>query len=260
MPGNDLLSIDRVSLSYGGLRALNGLSLQVREGTITGVIGPNGAGKSSLFNCISGLARPDEGEIVFRGARIDRDPAHARIAKGLGRGFQEVRVLEHLSLLDNVLIGAQNVRGEKLLWAILGGKASREQEARNCRRALELLEWIGLASMADQRALHLSYGQQKLLGICQLLMAEPTLLLLDEPVAGVRRDLVSTIESRIRDIVAGGTTVLVIEHNMSFVWSMCDVVNVMVQGEVLVEGTPDEVRRDEAVISAYLGRPAGGER
>lgn len=257
MPATELLSINELSLSYGGLRALNRAALQVREGTITGVIGPNGAGKSSLFNCISGLAIPDQGEIVFRGDRLDQLPPYARIAKGLGRGFQEVRVLEHLSLLDNVLIGAQNVRAENLLWAVLGGKRAREQDEGNCERAFELLEWIGLAALADERALHLSYGQQKLLGICQLLMADPTLLLLDEPVAGVRRDLVSTIESRIRDIVERGTTVLVIEHNMSFVWSMCDVVNVMVQGHVLVEGTPEEVRADEAVISAYLGRPAG---
>lgn len=255
----DLLSIQNLSLYYGGVRALHETELQLQEGTITGVIGPNGAGKSSLFNCISGLVMPDKGEITFRGRRLDKLPAHARISLGLARGFQEVRVLENLSLLDNVLIGAQEVRAENLLWAILGGKGVRSQDARNRDKAHELLEWIGLGAKANDRARHLSYGQQKLLGICQLLMAEPTLLLLDEPVAGVRKDLTAAIASRIRDIVDRGTTILVIEHNMAFVWSMCDVVNVMVQGQVVVQGPPAEVRANESVISAYLGQPTGAK-
>jgi ABC-type branched-subunit amino acid transport system ATPase component len=252
-PAAALLSVDGVSVSFGGVRALDGASLEVPPGTVTAVIGPNGAGKTTLFDCISGLTRPDSGEISFRGVRLGRTPPHRRAIMGIGRAFQETRVFERMSVLDIVLVGAHDVRGESPLAALR--RSRRDQEAERVRqaRAAELLEWVGVPRPWDKLAQELSYGQQKLVALCRLLMSDPELLLLDEPVAGVRQGIVEEIGGRMREIAARGTTVLVIEHNMTFVWRYTDYVHVLAQGRVLVSGEPAEVRANSSVLEAYLG-------
>lgn len=255
MGSGPLLTLESVTAHFGGLKALDGVSIEVEPGCITGLVGPNGAGKSTLFNCVSGLVRASEGTIRFADRLLPERGVADRIRLGIARGFQETRVFEGISVLDNVLIGAQELRSESLWWALRRGRGVKQEERAAREKALRLIRWVGLRDKASNRAGDLSYGQQKLLGLCQLLMSEPQLLMLDEPVAGVRKDLVGTIGDRLREIVAQGRTVLLIEHNMPFVWSLCDFIYVLAEGKVIASGPPEVVKSHEDVIRAYLGRP-----
>jgi ABC-type branched-subunit amino acid transport system ATPase component len=248
-----LLAVEDVSVSFGGVVALDGATLDVRPGTVTAVIGPNGAGKTTLFDCISGLTAPDAGAISFRGTPLGRTAPHRRAILGLGRAFQETRVFDRMSVLENVMVGAHDTPAESPWAALRRSKRDRLREQTRRTRAGELLLWVGLPEPWDRLAQELSYGQQKLVALCRLLMSDPKLLLLDEPVAGVRQGIVDEIGARMREIAERGTTVLVIEHNMTFVWRYTDYVHVLAQGRVLTSGEPAEVRANSAVLEAYLG-------
>ncbi len=242
-----LIEAEGVCKSFGGLQALSECSLQVQEGSISGLIGPNGSGKTTLFNVMTGYERCSEGEIRFAGESISRASPERVFALGIGRTFQITRLFFRLSVLENMLIATQRSEG----W--LRGVARGAGSAAEKRRALELLDLVGLAGFAGNLAGTLSYGQRKLLELASLLVADPAVLLLDEPTAGVNPSLIQQISERIRDLNRAGKTFLVVEHNMEFVMGLCHEVTVLHQGRALVSGPPDKVRSDPAVLDAYLG-------
>lgn len=241
---------------FGAFAAVDGVSLAVRRGEIAGLIGPNGAGKTTLFDLLAGSQQPDSGEILIAGASTRALPAHRRIALGLGRTFQIPRPFPNMSVVENVMLGAQGQRGERI-WPnwLTPGRVSREERETH-DKAMALLEFMTLARLAREPARMLSGGQRKLLELARVLMAEPSIILLDEPAAGVNPSLLETIIDRILEIHRRGVTFLVIEHNMDMVARLCGRVVVMARGRRLAEGAPSEVARDPAVIEAYLGGSA----
>ncbi|MGH9109791.1 MAG: ABC transporter ATP-binding protein [Acidimicrobiales bacterium] len=242
-----LLDVRSVAKSFGGLRALDGCSLTVEEGEIAGLIGPNGSGKTTLFNVITGYVRPDSGVITLR----DRPITGARPAKvfdlGLGRTFQITRIFARLTVFENMLVATQ--RHEGWLRSVVKGASSPSER----RRAMEMLDFVGLAANAALPAGNLSFGQRKLLELAYVLIADPVVVLLDEPAGGINPTLINEIGERIRTLNRSGRTFLVVEHNMEFVMGLCDRVTVMHQGRDILTGSPDEVRRDPRVLDAYLG-------
>ena len=254
MPDDGLLVIDGVRRRFGGLQAVDDASFTVRAGSVTALIGPNGAGKTTLFNVVSGFLRPDAGRIVFEGRDIARRSPHAIARIGLVRTFQLTRVLAKMKVLDNMMLAAPDQPGEHLHNVILRPRRSRRRESEVRAQALELLERVGLASHADAYAATLSGGQRKLLELARALMVRPTMVMLDEPMAGVnptlgRRLLVYLDELRDEQ----GLTVLFVEHDMEVVMGVSDEVVVMSEGRVISQGPPDAVRADRRVIDAYLG-------
>jgi branched-chain amino acid transport system ATP-binding protein len=241
---------------FGGVAAVDGVSIEVRPGQIVGVIGPNGAGKTTLFDMIAGEQRPTSGQISLNGVAVERAAPDARLAQGLGRTFQIPRPFPGMTLIENVMLGAQNQSGERI-WPnwLAPGRVAREERA--CRdKAMDLLRFVELEKLASSPARILSGGQRKLLELARALMAEPSLLLLDEPAAGVNPSLLNTIVDRIVTINQKGVAVLVIEHNMDVIVRLCERVFVMAAGRLLTEGRPAEVVRDPRVIDAYLGGAA----
>jgi branched-chain amino acid transport system ATP-binding protein len=244
------LAVEEAVRAFGGVRALDGATLEVEPESITGLIGPNGAGKSTLFNCVSGFLRTQSCRVLLDGRRIDRRSAYRIARAGLVRTFQTPRVLTRMTVLENLLLAAPRHPGERLGRALAG--RSREREARV--RGGELLELVQLDGHASALAGTLSGGQRKLLDLVRALMAEPRILLLDEPIAGVspalRVELLAHILGlRERERI----TLLIAEHDLDFVMRACDRVIVMNDGRVIAQGTPEEIRRDERVIDAYLG-------
>jgi neutral amino acid transport system ATP-binding protein len=248
-----ILEVHEVAHSFGGLRAVDGASLEVEPGSITALIGPNGAGKSTLFNVVSGFLAADRGAVRFEGRRIDRSAPH-RIARfGLVRTFQVPRVLTRLSVLDNVLLAASDHSGERLSGLLRPGRVrALEREARE--RASELLELVRLDRHAAEYAGVLSGGQRKLLEFARVLMARPRLVLLDEPMAGVNPTLGrQLVEHALRLRTELGMTFLFVEHDLDVVMEASDRVIVMNEGRVIASGAPGEVVADERVVDAYLG-------
>lgn len=248
-----LLELENLSKRFGGLTAVTNLSFGVRAGTITSLIGGNGAGKTTVFNLITGYLAPDAGRIVFRGSRIDGLAPHKIARTGISRAFQEGRLFNRLSALDNVLTAIPGQRGESILRALLGGPALKTEAMSNEARAHALLQDLTIAAHAGALAERLSYGQQKLLGLGRLLAAEGEFLLLDEPTAGLSPALVGEFSERIRSLVTSGKTILLIEHNVEVVMRLSDWVIVLHQGAKIAEGPPEEIRRDESVMHTYLG-------
>jgi branched-chain amino acid transport system ATP-binding protein len=235
---------------FDGVRAVDGATFDVQEGSITGLIGPNGAGKSTLFNCMSGFLRAQSGRVLLHGRRIDRLAPHRIARRGLVRTFQTPRTLTRLSVLENVVLAAPHHPGEQLGGAIAGHARERESQ----RRAHELLALVGLDGHTESLAGTLSGGQRKLLDLIRALMTEPRILLLDEPMAGVSPTLRVQLLEHIRALRdRDGITLLVVEHDLDFVMGASDRVIVMNNGRVIADGTPDQVRNDEAVVDAYLG-------
>jgi branched-chain amino acid transport system ATP-binding protein len=244
---SNLIEVQGVSKSYGGLDALSLCELKVREGEINGLIGPNGSGKTTLFNVVTGYERIQQGTVSFRGTDITNAPPDRVFKLGIGRTFQLTRMFPRLTVLENMLVATQ--RRESWLRGVmrLAGSASEK------RRALELLDFVGIAGLAHEPGGNLSYGQRKLLELASLLVADPAILLLDEPAGGVNPTLIGHLADRIRDLNRDGKTILVVEHNMEFVMSLCSRITVLRQGTALISGTPEEVRSDPAVLDAYLG-------
>jgi neutral amino acid transport system ATP-binding protein len=252
-----LLTVSELAKSFGGLRAVNGATLDVERGSVTALIGPNGAGKTTLFNLLTGFLRPDRGDVRLEGASIVGRPPHVVAERGMMRTFQLTKALAAMSVLENMLLGAQRHPGERLVGLARHPLGWRQRERQARERALELLERFELASYATAYAGTLSGGQRKLLELARLLMAEPRLVLLDEPLAGVNPVLGARLLRHmhgLRDEV--GTTFLFIEHDMEVVMGNADRVLVMAEGRLIASGPPTEVRRDQRVIDAYLGAHA----
>ncbi len=248
-----MLEVRAVSRHFGGVQAVDAVSMDVAPGDIVGLIGPNGAGKTTLFNLIAGTVRPSGGRILLNGAAIEGEPHHARMRRGLGRTFQIPRPFPAMTLIENVLVAAGHQTGERMLanW-FRPGAVAREERA-NVERAMSLLEFVTLDKLAHEPARILSGGQRKLLELARVMMAEPAIILLDEPAAGVNPSLVETIIARVAEINRRGVAFLIIEHNMDLVARLCRTVFVMAGGRVLAEGAPGEVIRDPRVVEAYLG-------
>jgi branched-chain amino acid transport system ATP-binding protein len=231
-----VLTVEGVCKRFGGVTAVNGVSLALEPGRIYGLIGPNGSGKTTLFNCITGLTPLDAGRVSFRGERIDGLKPSQVARRGIGRTFQVIRVFPELTALENLLVVTR------------GPRASAEQRGR------ELLEFVRLAPLADEYAGNLSYGQQKLVEFVRMLMTEPTLILLDEPAAGVNRTLLNDLLDAVTRLRNAGKTVLLVEHDMKVVMGLCETVFVLDHGEKIAEGAPGVIQSDERVIEAYFGR------
>jgi len=250
------LEVHEVVRTFGGLRAVDGATLAVEPGSITGLIGPNGAGKSTLFNCISGFLRPQSGRVLLDGRRIDRRAPHRIARAGLVRSFQTPRTLARMTVLENVMLAAPRHAGEQLGGSLAPGARRRERDVR--ARAVALLELVRLDAHGAALAGTLSGGQRKLLDLVRALMVEPRILLLDEPMAGVSPTLrVELLEHILALRDRDGVTLLIVEHDLDFVMRASDGVIVMNDGRVIAEGTPDEVRADERVVDAYLGAHHG---
>ena len=249
-----ILEFEELVRTFGGLRAVDGATFEVESGSITGLIGPNGAGKTTVFNCATGTLRPDSGRILFEGRRLDRKPPHRIAREGLVRTFQTARPLTRLSVRENVMLAGKDQPGERLTGWLWQPNASRLREELVRQRADELLALVRLDSHADAYAGTLSGGQRKLLDLARALMVEPKLVLLDEPMAGVSPPLRLELLNHIIALRAGGVTFLIVEHDLDFVMQVTDVVIVMNEGRVIARGSPDDVRRDDRVVDAYLGK------
>ena len=242
-----LLDISAIEKSFGGIRALNGCSFTVEKGMVHGLIGPNGSGKTTLFNVLTGYETPDSGQVRLEGEPITGLGPGKIFRLGVGRTFQLTRVFTRLSVLDNMLIAAQHQH--KWLRSALRSPGQGGERA----KAMELLDFVGIAKLAEMEAGSLSYGQRKLLELAYLLMADPEVLLLDEPAGGVNPTLINQLADKIRELNAAGKTILVVEHNMEFVMGICDRITVMHQGRALLTDVPAAVRSDPRVLDAYLG-------
>ena len=242
-----LLRAEGVAKAFGGVQALQDCTVEVEQGSIAGLIGPNGSGKTTLFNIMTGYERVDSGDVYLGDKKITNRPPQRVFALGIGRTFQLTRIFPRLTVLENMLIAAQHGGGRaRNPLAKAGGKAER-------RRAIELLEFTGIAGHAAALADTLSYGQRKLLELSYVLVADPAIVLLDEPAGGVNPSLIQHLAGRIRELNEAGKTFLIVEHNMDFVMSLCGHVTVLDYGTVVASGTPAIIRSDPRVLDAYLG-------
>lgn len=231
-----VLEIQELRKSFGGVTAVNGVSLTLEPRHIYGLIGPNGSGKTTVFNCITGLERQDDGRVFFQGERIDGLKPYQIAQKGVGRTFQIIRVFPELTALENLLV------------------VTRGDRTAATTRALELLRFVKLEGLRNEYAGNLSYGQQKLVEFVRMLMRDPALVLLDEPAAGVNRTLLNDLLEAVRQLRDQGKTVLLVEHDMKVVMGLCETVFVLDHGEKIAEGPPGVIQSDERVIEAYFGR------
>lgn len=241
----NLLEVQGVSKAFGGIRALDTCSIGVEQGSITGLIGPNGSGKTTMFNVVTGYERVDSGQVCFREQTITNAAPDKVFRLGIGRTFQLTRIFPRLTVLENMHVAVQRTD--------LKGLLNRWSSTSEQQRAIELLDFVGLTSLKDISAGNLSFGQKKLLEFAFVLIAEPQVILLDEPAGGVNPTMVNYLADRIRTLNQRGVTFLVVEHNMEFVMSLCHKVMVMHRGTKIAEGTPSEVRENPAVLEAYLG-------
>jgi len=249
-----LLDIDEVVKRFGGIHAVDGATLEVRDGEIAALIGPNGAGKTTLFNVITGFYRGDRGSVTFQGEQIFQRPPHQIARRGMVRTFQITKALAAMPVIDNMMLAAPDQPGERLSGVIFRPGASRRREAEVREQALELLDLFNLAKLAEDYAGTLSGGQRKLLELARALMARPKLLLLDEPMAGINPTLGRRLLDHMQRLRREkGVTFLFIEHDMEVVMNHSDRVVVMAEGRVIAAGEPHEVRSDQKVIDAYLG-------
>ncbi|HEU4986417.1 MAG TPA: ABC transporter ATP-binding protein [Rhizobiaceae bacterium] len=245
---NPVLSVRNISKSFGGIRAVNDVSFDVGAGEILGLIGPNGSGKSTLFNCILGQLRPDSGEVSVNGKPVAGMRACDLNKLGVGRTFQMLQVFPQMTVLDNIILAGQEHHGNMLTRLFGPPDAGLTEEAER------LIEFFRLGHLRDELAGSLSYGQQKLLDAAMAFMAGPSLVLLDEPAGGVNLTMLASLKERLKAFNAErGTSFVVIEHNMEFVMSLCTRVLVLADGAIIAEGKPEEIRRNNQVIEAYLG-------
>ena len=248
-----LLSIKNLTKRFGGVQAVNDVSFEVTTGSIMGLIGPNGAGKTTVFNLITGIYRPDQGEIIFDGKSIVNLLTHNIISLGIARTFQTIRLFQNLSAFENVLAGCHSRMKSGSLQAMLRTPFQRGEEKAALARAVKALNFVGLRRDAEQLAKNLSYGNQRLLEIARALVTEPRLLILDEPAGGMNEQETTDLITLIRKIRDQRTTILLIEHDMSLVMRVCENIVVLDYGAKISEGTAERVRSDPLVIEAYLG-------
>lgn len=250
-----LLVVEALSKRFGGHQAVDSVSFALREGAIGGLIGPNGAGKTTLFNCLTGFMQTTSGRVLLDGAVISGLPANAVFDAGLVRTFQIPRPFPEMTLLDNVMVAPRGQLGERFWanWLRSGRVAAHERKVLEASR--HWLDFVGLSALENQPARVLSGGQRKLLELARVMVAQPKIVLLDEPAAGVNPALLDQIVDKVRSLNAQGTTFLIIEHNMDLVASICDPVMVMAQGKLLMSGKARDVLNDPQVVEAYLGSP-----
>lgn len=248
-----LLNLDNVTVSFDSLKALNQLTMNVPLGDITSVIGPNGAGKTTLFNVITGVRRPDNGTVKYKGHELTRLSPQDVVKLGLCRTFQDVRLFNRLPVLDNVLVSIPDQPGENIFGALFTWRENSRSTRKNKERAMELLEFVGMEQFANTLAEDLSYGQQKLVALARILATDADTLLLDEPASGLDASKIEQMLVLVNKLVDMGKTILLIEHNIDLVIDVSDRVIVMHEGQVIVEGTPQEVVADDRVLEAYLG-------
>lgn len=255
---SELLQIEQLRLSFAGVRALDGVSLSVRRGGLVAVIGPSGAGKTSLFNCISGLYRPEQGRIRLLGRDITRMPTHRIAALGVARTFQHPALFEGISVLENVLVGRRHHCRSGLLSNLLWLPGARRQEALHRRRADEIIELLHLGQHRKMPVRSLPYGVRKRVELARALCMEPVLLLLDEPTAGLNREEAAAMGRYLREVSKElGITQVLIAHELGFVLELAERVSVLDLGRVIAEGTPAQIRGNRAVIEAYIGHAGG---
>lgn len=240
-----ILEVKNITKRFGGVTAVNDVSLAIQRGTITGLIGPNGSGKTTLFNCMTGTFTPDAGQVLLDGKDITGQRVWTRAHEGLGRTFQITRLFKSMTVMDNLVSPLEKTSPRQMV----AGRYSGEE----VERAREVLDFMGLGQFENQKAAALSFGQQKLVELAQVLMLRPSIILLDEPASGINPTLIEKLSNVIRRLNDAGTTVLIVEHNIPLVLSLCDTVHVLAAGEILVSGTPTEIRNNPLVIEAYLG-------
>ena len=249
----NILTVEDIHKNFGGLEALDGVSFNIQDQTVTALIGPNGSGKTTLFNVMTGIYSLDRGEIYFCGDSLNGLRPDEILLRGLGRTFQITRTFPRMTVLENMLVAPKEQIGEDLISVFLRRNEIGEQENKLTQEALELLGFLEIDHLGNEYAASLSGGQLKLLELGRILMAHPKMILLDEPVAGVNPTLAQKIFDRILELRDKGLTFLVVEHNMDVIMSFCDKIYVMNKGQVVAEGSPEEIQNNEEVIEIYLG-------
>lgn len=248
-----VLELKNITKNFGGISALTDVSFKINKGEIFGLIGPNGAGKTTMFNVITNMFLPTSGEINFHGETISGIKPHKITDKGICRTFQNIRLFSQMTVLENVLVGGHCRSTSGVLSSVFRTKSQRAEEENTRKVATELLELVGLSSYEDVIAENLAYGQQRRLEIARALASNPSLLLLDEPAAGMNETETDNLFELIKKVQQRGVTVLLIEHDMPFVMKLCDRITVLNFGKKLAEGTPEEIQNNPDVIEAYLG-------
>ncbi len=251
-----MLSVKGVNKSFGGLKALSDVGIEVKKNQVYGLIGPNGAGKTTFFNVITGLYEPDTGEFVLNGKNYEPTAVHEVAKAGIARTFQNIRLFGQMTAVENVMVGRHVRTHGGVLGSILGLKSVKAEENAIRERAMELLEYVGISKYHDYVARNLSYGHQRRLEIARALATDPKLLALDEPAAGMNDSEKVDLAQLIEKVSADGVTVLLIEHDFKFVARLCNEITVLDYGKVLAQGKPDDVRHNPQVQEAYLGSKA----
>ncbi|MCG7850795.1 MAG: ABC transporter ATP-binding protein, partial [ANME-2 cluster archaeon] len=249
----EILKVQDVKKHFGGVMAVDGASFSVEEQTIRGLIGANGAGKTTLFNLITGYYKLDSGTIFFKDERVDQIPTYKKARKGMVRTFQLTKVLSRMTVLENMLLGPKLQTGEQIRNIFFRPKKVADEEAKIMEKAIETLEFFDLMHMKDDYAGALSGGQKRLLEMARALMTDPKMLLLDEPFAGVNPTLARKLVGRIKELKERGMTFLIIEHDMPLITEVSDTLSFMNQGRIILEGPPEDVKKDPRVLDAYLG-------
>jgi ABC-type branched-subunit amino acid transport system ATPase component len=249
-----ILEVQNLFKEFDGIKAIEGLSLEVKENSILSVVGPNGSGKTTLFNLITGFSRADKGKIVFEGKDITFLSPYKIARLGIGRTFQNIRLFPQISVLDNIMLALKYEKGENFFHSLFQTKRMKREEMENLKKAEEILKFVGLLEKKEELAENLSHGQRKLLELARVLALNPKLLLLDEPFAGVFPETRKRIVDLFRTLKEQGKTIVFIEHNINLVWDVAERIVVLNYGKKIAEGTPEEIKGNKEVQKIYLGK------